>query len=396
MTELAIARLRALPAFILLYAMIYGAFGVASPFWPLFFEQRGVPAEQLGILLGLATMMRLIAGPLVGRLADMLGALRATLATCAAVAACMGTALLAAEGFWSLLLIEMGHAAALAPVTTLSDALALNAARPHAARGFEYGWVRGSGSVAFIMGTLATGELLSSVAISAVVWMHALLLSAAVIASMLVPAMSVPARQPSEKLSALDGVRDLYRIAAFRQLVLVAALIYGSHAMQDSFAVIRWNAAGIGSAATGMLWSESVAAEVIVFFLIGPALIDRIGPRGAAALAAIAGIIRWVVMANSTALAVLALVQPLHGLTFALLHLGCMRLIAIVVPTQLSATAQALYALAAGLATALLMPVSGALYQHIGARGFLLMALLCAMALPLALRLRENSSAVAA
>ena len=208
--------------------------------------------------------------------------------------------------------------------------------------------------------------------------------------------MSAPARQPSEKLSALDGVRDLYRIAAFRRLVLVAALIYGSHAMQDSFAVIRWNAAGIGSAATGMLWSESVAAEVIVFFLIGPALIDRIGPRGAAALAAIAGIIRWVVMANSTALAVLALVQPLHGLTFALLHLGCMRLIAIVVPTQLSATAQALYALAAGLATALLMPVSGALYQHIGARGFLLMALLCAMALPLALRLRENSSAVAA
>jgi hypothetical protein len=44
---------RALPAFILLYATIYAAFGVASPFWPLFFERRGLQAEQLGILLGL-------------------------------------------------------------------------------------------------------------------------------------------------------------------------------------------------------------------------------------------------------------------------------------------------------------------------------------------------------
>jgi MFS transporter, PPP family, 3-phenylpropionic acid transporter len=145
---------RALPAFILLYATIYAAFGVASPFWPLFFERRGLPAEQLGILLGLATMMRLIAGPLVGRLADILGALRATLAACAVVAACMGAALLAAAGFWPLIAIEMGHAAALAPVTTLSDALALNAAKPRVPRGFEYGWVRGSASAAFIVGTL--------------------------------------------------------------------------------------------------------------------------------------------------------------------------------------------------------------------------------------------------
>lgn len=45
---------RALPAFILLYATIYAAFGVASPFWPLFFERRGLPAEQLGILVAFA------------------------------------------------------------------------------------------------------------------------------------------------------------------------------------------------------------------------------------------------------------------------------------------------------------------------------------------------------
>jgi hypothetical protein len=63
--------------------------------------------------------------------------------------------------------------------------------------------------------------------------------------------------------------------------------------MQDAFAVIRWSGAGLAPSAISLLWSEAVAAEVIVFFLIGPGLLRRMGVRGAAALAAAAGIIRW-------------------------------------------------------------------------------------------------------
>ena len=36
------------------------------------------------------------------------------------------------------------------------------------------------------------------------------------------------------------------------------------------------------------LWSESVAAEVLVFFLIGPALVTWLTPAGALAVAALA------------------------------------------------------------------------------------------------------------
>jgi PPP family 3-phenylpropionic acid transporter len=38
--------------------------------------------------------------------------------------------------------------------------------------------------------------------------------------------------------------------------------------MHDSFAVIRWGAAGIALGAAGLMWSLSVAAEVIVVLLI--------------------------------------------------------------------------------------------------------------------------------
>src|SRR5690242_14513114 len=169
------ARLNALPAFIVLYAMIYGAFGAASPFWPLYFESRGIAAGQLGLLFGVGTLLRLAAGPVVGRVADMLSALRAALAVCAALAACLAIGLLPAHALWLLAAVELAHQASLAPITTLSDALALNAARPRTPQGFEYGWVRGAASAAFIVGTLVAGQLLSSLGLSLVVWMHAVL-----------------------------------------------------------------------------------------------------------------------------------------------------------------------------------------------------------------------------
>lgn len=133
-----------------------------------------------------------------------------------------------------------------------------------------------------------------------------------------------------------------------------------------------------------ILWSEAVAAEVIVFLLIGPVLLARIGPRGAAALAAGAGAIRWTIAGVTTSVLPLSLVQPLHGLTFALLHLACMRMMATFVPVSLCATAQSIYAFGAGVTTAALTVLSGILYAKYGGASFFPMAVLCAIALPLA------------
>jgi MFS transporter, PPP family, 3-phenylpropionic acid transporter len=172
--------------------------------------------------------------------------------------------------------------------------------------------------------------------------------------------------------------------------MLVATLVLGSHAMHDTFAVIRWSEAGVGPATVSVLWSESVAAEVVVFFLIGPSLVKRLGASRVMALAATAGLVRWMVVASTTAVTALALVQPLHGLTFAALHLACMRVIPMIIPPGLSATAQAMYALGAGAATAVLTLASGALYARLGGQAFLIMAMLCAVATPLALGWRAT------
>ena len=369
----------ALPRFVVLYAAMYAAYGVASPFLPTFLGTRGLAAEEIGFVLGASTALRLLSAPVAGRIGDRLHALRVVLVASIALAAFMTLGYLGAHGFWALLAISMLHAAALAPMTVLADALALGA------RGFEYGWVRGTGSAAFIVGTLVIVQAIGGFGLEVIIPSQALLLCAAALAAVRVPDLvhTKTARAPA------GGIRVLLRLAPFRNLVLVAALILGSHAMHDAFAVIRWSAAGISPAVSSLLWSEAVAAEVVVFFVIGPALVTRLSPAGAIAVAALAGMLRWAVMAQTTEVFALALVQPLHGITFALLHLACMRLIVRTVPQGLEGTAQAVYAtVGVGAATALLTLASGALYGRLGAQGFWFMGLLCLIALPLTWRLR--------
>lgn len=380
----------ALRSFLLLYVLLYASFGVASPFWPRFFETRGMSPEQIGLLLGLSTIVRLIAGPVAARVADRLQRLRHVLAAAAALAACLAFGLPWIGGFWIFLIVRLCHEAALTPTTSLADALALGASKSRAPAGmnFEYGWVRGSASAAFVFGTLAAGQVIGWTALTSIAWMHGALLLVAAASTMLLPAPynSHAAPQPSSS-SSFRAIRELIGIVSFRRMVLIAALVYGSHAMHDAFAVIRWNAAGVSPTTISVLWSEAVVAEVIVFILIGPRLVDAIGPGGAAAIASAAAVLRWLVVASSTNPGVLAIVQPLHGLTFALLHLACMRLMGTAVPQHLAATGQAIYALGPALVTAMLTLASGVLYARFGASSFLLMALLPALALPLCSRL---------
>jgi PPP family 3-phenylpropionic acid transporter len=385
--------MNALHRFVTLYALMYAAFGVSSPFMPAFLEGRGLAPEQLGILFAAGTAIRLFSGPLGGHLADLTQAVRTVLAICELLAALVALGLLWAPPFAPLLLTSLLHAAALAPTTALADALALGAARPRNAQPrFEYGWVRGTGSAFFIIGTLLSGQVVDSWGLTSIIVFQAALLVAAAGAATLVPAPGRREAAAAADPEAPGGVLALLRMPLFRRVMLVSGLVLGSHAMHDTFAVIRWRGAGITPAMASVLWSESVAAEVVVFFLIGPPLLARLKPASVLAVAAAGGVVRWVAMASSTSVMALALVQPLHGLTFAALHLSCMRLISAIVPQRLAATAQAMYALAAGATTALLTLASGWLYAALGAQGFLIMALLCAAVPPLTWGLRPVRS----
>ena len=180
--------------FALLFSTLYAAFGVASPFLPELLSLHGLNPERLGITLSLATMIRLVSAPLAGRIADRRHALRIVLATCAALAGAAAFVFLPAVGFQTLLVVALLHAAMLAPTSVLADALALSAATTssNTRSRFEYGWVRGLGSLAFILGSLAAGQAIQAFGIGSIVIGQAILLLTAAGAAFWVPEISFP------------------------------------------------------------------------------------------------------------------------------------------------------------------------------------------------------------
>lgn len=378
-----------LPRFLALYGMMFAGFGVMSPFLPSLLLAKGLPASAIGVVLASGTAIRLIAGPCGGRIADRTGRATLVLACYLAAASILTLGYSPAEGFILLLLVVVAGAVALAPVNPIADALALGSAEGQP--GFRYGWVRGGGSAAFAVATLASGQLVAWYGLEVIIWLSAGFLGMAALLSFVVPNRVTGTRARVSKTADTGAIRMLLRIPQFRQLMIAAALIGGSHALHDSFQVIRWRAAGLTADQAGFLWSTSVVAEVVVFLFLGRPLLRRLGPGGGTMLAAIAGIIRWGAAAQTAWFPVMAMTEPLHGLTFGLLHLACMDMISRVVPVKLAATAQAFYGtIAMGATSAGVTLLSGPLYGHLGPAGFWVMAAMCGLALPVASRLRRD------
>lgn len=374
-----------LAGYLLLFSALYGGYGALSPFLPAFLAERELAPEEIASLLAAATLVRLVAGPAFGRLADRTGRTRPLLALALAGTAAANLGFLTGNGFVPLLAIGLAQAVATAPISPLADVLALAAAR--GGRAFEYGWVRAAGSTAFIGGTIASGYWVGKAGISAALWTCG---GAFFLASLIATQVRVSERPASEARStnaegAADGFAALLALPRFRKILLAAALVIGAHAMHDAFAVIAWRKADIGAWTAGLLWSESVAAEILVFLLIGPLLLRRFGAGNVIALAAIAGAVRWAVQAQTTALPALVAIQALHGLTFAALHLACLASIEACVPEGSRATALTLYgSLALGLASALVTLAAGSLYARFDLQAFWAMSALSLLAVPVA------------
>ena len=371
---------------LLLFGLIYAGFGVFSPYLPPLLASRGLDPQTIGLALAAGTLVKLAITPLLARHADRRKRVVLTLALALLASGVAVASYAFPVGGAALVALTLIQAAVLAPAAPFADAVAVSAA----ARGnFAYGFARGTGSAAFVAGTLASGALVAAYGWTAAAFGQALFLLAAGLLAFRAPEPTAAVAAPST-----DTWRDLLAIRPFRQIMIIAALVLGSHALHDAFAVIAWTNAGVSPRTISLLWSEGVVAEIVVFFALGPWLFARLGARGALAVSLVAALLRWTAMALTTAPEIMALTEPLHGFTFALLHLGCMGIIARNVPADLAASAQALYgAVAVGAASAALTAASGAIFARYGTGGFAFMAALCLLAAPFVWTLREKPAA---
>ncbi|WPB85204.1 MFS transporter [Sediminicoccus rosea] len=364
-------------SFALVFGAQFAAFGAMMPFLPAILAEGGLSASEVGAVLAAGSLVRLVAAPLSGRLADAVPDMRRLLAVASLLAAAAALGFGLAAGFALLLAVQVLHSTAAAPIVPLSDALAVGAVRRG---GFDYARVRSMGSITFMLGALAAGLAAEWVGPRIAVWMLALGLLLTAWAALRLPA------PPGRETGATPSTSIWAPLAepGFLWVLPLAALIQGSHAVYYGFSTLHWQAAGLSTGFIGLLWALGVLAE-IVLFLWGRPVVERLGVRGLALLAAGAGVLRWAVTAVTVEPAVLVVVNLLHGLTFGAMHLSAMRAL-VSLPAGLSGRAQTLLASAVSASTGGLMWGSGWLYGAVGGLAFLAMAGLCGLAFALALR----------
>lgn len=363
------------------FAALFIAAAVSTAFLPLWFADRGIGPGAIGQILGVASLLQVITGPVWGTLADRIGRRRPVLLAAAIVATLTSLLYLAVRDFVPLLLLSVFQASGSSALNPLINSLALALARDGR---LVYGPVRAAGSVAYMVASAATGWLLTRTG----TWIVPLLLAVGyggcgAVACALPEAATRPvAAHP------LAGLRLLVH-RPFRLIVLASALIQGAHAAYYGFGPLFWRSQGFSDSTIGLLIAEGIIAEVALFAW-GRRLVDRLGPAGLTGCAAAASVLRWGVTAASPPLPVLAGVQLLHAATFAMQHLSAMFVLSRTIPPERAGTAQALHAaLGFGAPTGLIMLIAGWVYARRGGLVFLLMAVLSGAALPIAVQLRR-------
>ncbi|MTH97796.1 MFS transporter [Roseibium sp. RKSG952] len=351
-----------------LFASHFFGFGLYLPFFPLVLEDRGLSLADIGFLLGLSTIVRIAANPVMTGLSDKSGRRRFSILIYSLCAAGFLVGFLTTDGIVSAFVGVIGLVMFWSPVVPLSDAYALDVARN---TGADYARMRLWGSVGFVLATII-GGLMAGEEGSSFVTLGILfgVLSTGVIAISL-PGQHVPGSDGGS--DAGNAKPALFARPWFWALLCAAGLLQATHAAYYGFGTLFWRAAGIPDFEIGLLWAIGVAAEIVLFTFAGR-LTQRFGPVRFLLAAAIASAIRWSLFPLFDSFAAAAALQLLHGLSFGAAHLGIVGYLARVVPPKWAATGQGLSAASIGIQTAAGLALSGLLFEWNTAYPFWAMA----------------------
>ena len=223
----------------LFYGAIFIGTGVSSPYMPVWFAHHGMSGSRIGLILSLPMMARVFTAPLLALWADSFKLRRTALLILALGVTAAYAAMAAPGGFGWQMVVWFAASSMVSTLPPLADVITLRRARID---GFNFGWPRGIGSAAFIVGNIGMGALLTRGSADLVlVWMVAAIAATAAAARFLLPPDPVHEAGEAETFSGrMAGLSDLLRDAGFMTAVVSAGLIQSAHAFYYSFSTLAW------------------------------------------------------------------------------------------------------------------------------------------------------------
>jgi PPP family 3-phenylpropionic acid transporter len=352
----------------MLYGAVYLHFGVFAIFMPVWLKHQGLPDPRIGLLMSLPLLLRILFVAPMSALADHLRRIREVLFVCLALMAALVGSLTLVHGFVPIAIAFVVLSMVWDPIPVLTDSYAVAAVR---VLGLDFGRMRLWGSLAHILANVVGGKLIDMAGIRLVPWMTAALL---LVPLAVIPFLPADRRFGDPAPAAKNEWLTLVKDGPLMIVVIATCLILGSQGLFSGFAAIHWTAQGFPSLLIAALNGVGIGAEILILWLC-QRLLGRRSPLILILVMAGLTVVRWLLMTLDPGPAFLVPIQLLQGCGMGVVA-GLMLFIAERAPAHLMATAQGLYAVIVGVIAALVVAASGFLWQALGPRAYLVMALI--------------------
>jgi PPP family 3-phenylpropionic acid transporter len=294
------------------YFFFFAVVGAMLPFWPLYLESLGFAPVQIGTLVALAMLTKIVAPNVWGWVADRYGRRMLLVRLACFAATLIFAAVLVSTRFWWLAALMVLFSFFWNSALPQFEAVTLNHLTGRVER---YTRIRLWGSVGFVLAVMGLGSIVDRDGAGAVP--HAILILLACVA--LSSLMSGDARGAGA--GAHHGsLLSVLRTPSVVALLAACLLMQAAHGPYYTFYSIYLEEHGYSPTTIGGLWALGVVAEVVVFVFMHR-LVAWLGLRALFLLAFALTALRWVMVAflvESGAAMVLA--QLLHAASFGLYH----------------------------------------------------------------------------
>lgn len=301
------------------YFFYFALLGCISPYWGLFLDDKGFSAQEIGELMALFGLVRILAPNVWGALGDYTGKRMQLLRLGCAFCFCIFFNIFLVSDFLWMALIMVGYGFFWAAVLPQFEVVTLNYLKE---KTDHYSKIRIWGSIGFIVFVLLLGWVFDYLSVSYLPVFMLLLLFAIFFSSTLIVGQEITHEHEST-----EGFLSLVLKPTVLAFLIAQFLNQVSHGAYYTFFSLYLEQYQYSKSMIGILWAVGVIAEVGLF-LIAHKIFSRISHKTVLVASLAFGGLRWVLTAHFVeSLWVLVVLQMLHALTFGAMHAVAMHYI---------------------------------------------------------------------
>lgn len=301
------------------YFFYFASLGALIPFWGLYLQARSFTPVEIGELMAVIMVTKLIAPNIWGWIGDHTGHRMPIVRLASLLSLCCFLGVFIADGFWPFALVMMLFSFFWNASLPQFEAVTMSYLRERIQR---YSLIRLWGSIGFILTVVALGIMLDQWGVEVIPYFVLLLFFGILIDSLLVPEKE--AVMPEHDQGSILHVLRRSDVIAF---LVVCFLMQASHSAYYAFYSIYMEEAGYSSSVIGQLWALGVIAEVGLF-LVMHRLLHQWGARKVLIISLVIAVVRWILVGSAPDnLFLVLLAQVMHAATFGTFHAAAIHLV---------------------------------------------------------------------